>query len=89
MFINVARFVVFFAVLSLIFIALSAYDRWAQRQRLKSEHASGTGQALSQEDYIQKGLAEYDRSWRKKLIYGVFLLPLIAIVVLIYVANYQ
>ncbi|MEM0921955.1 MAG: hypothetical protein AAGF44_11465 [Pseudomonadota bacterium] len=85
----VLRLILLFAVLSVIYIGLSAFDRWQVRERLRSEHATGQGGKLTEEDYVHKGLANYERSWRRKLLYGVFLLPFLTMLILIYVANYQ
>lgn len=60
-----------------IYIALSLYMRWDKRRTLAEEHASGAAPGLSEEDYISKGLAAYERSWEKKALYGVFLLPVL------------
>ncbi|MEL6477024.1 MAG: hypothetical protein AAFR17_06830 [Pseudomonadota bacterium] len=89
MYIIVFRLMLLFGVLSLIYIALSAYDRWSVRERLKSEHAMGEGGGLTEEDYVHKGLSDYDRSWRKKILYAVFIMPFAAMLILIYIANYQ
>jgi len=83
MFLVVVRIVLLFAVLFVIYLGLVAYARWQRRQVLAEEYASGDGGALTQEDYISKGLAEYERSWERKLLYGVFVLPLIVGAILI------
>lgn len=88
MYLIVLRLMLLFGLLSLIYIALSAYDRYATRERLKAEHQTGKAGGVSREDYINQGMAHYERSWQRKLLYGVFLVPFIAILILIYVANY-
>lgn len=88
MFINVARFVLFFGFLALVYIALSAYERYAVRQRLKDEFASGRAGGLNREDYIRQGLARYERSWGKKLLYGIFIIPLIVILSMAVIGSY-
>jgi hypothetical protein len=69
------RFAILMAVLTVIYIGLGTYMRWDRRKRLESEHASGAGGALTREDYVAKGMADYDRSWERKLLLGVFALP--------------
>lgn len=88
MYLIVLRLVVLFGILSVIYIALSAYSRWEISRRLRAEHSGGAGGGLSQEDYIDKGLAAYERSWQKKLLYGVFAFPMAAAVILILIAGY-
>lgn len=88
MFLVVMRFAILTGVLLAIYIALTWYMRWDRARRLGAEHMSGEGGALTREDYIAKGLAEYERSWERKLLYGVFLLPIVTVLVLALFANY-
>jgi hypothetical protein len=74
-------------MLTAIYIALGMYMRWDYARRLGDEYASGKGDALTREDYIAKGLAEYERSWERKLLYGVFVLPIIGAVLVAVFAN--
>ncbi len=89
MFPVVMRFAILIAVLSAIYIALGWYTRWDKIRRLESEHASGEGAALTREDYVAKGLVEYERSWERKLLLGVFILPVLAALGIALVANYS
>ncbi len=77
MFPVVMRFAILMAVLTAIYTALGWYMRWDRARRLESEHAKGEGGALTREDYVAKGLAEYDRSWERKLLLGIFVLPIL------------
>ena len=71
----VLKLTILLAILSAIYIALSAYARHDARKRLQSEHVAGAGGGLSREDYVDKGMAVYERSWQKKLLYGIFIFP--------------
>ncbi len=88
MFPVVMRFAILLAVLSAIYIGLGWYMRWDRTRRLNDEHASGKGSALTREDYVAKGLVEYNRSWERKLLLGIFILPILAALGLALVANY-
>jgi hypothetical protein len=88
MFPVVMRFAILMGILSAIYIALGWYMRWDRTRRLEDEHASGQGGSLTREDYVSKGLAEYDRSWERKLLLGVFILPILVALGLALVANY-
>ena len=77
MFLVVLRVVLLFALLFAIYAGLAFYMRWDRRKTLEAEHAAGATTALTTEDYVAKGLAEYERSWERKLLYGVFLLPVV------------
>lgn len=76
------------AVLTAIYIALSVYTRWEKIRELEAEYAEGRGKSLTREDYVQRGLAEYDRSTRKKLILAVFAAPVLVFIGLVVIANY-
>ena len=88
MFPVVLRFAILMAVLSAIYIALGWYMRWDRTRRLEDEYASGQGGVLTREDYVSKGMAQYNRSWAPKLLLGVFILPILVALGLALVANY-
>ena len=87
MFPVVLRVVLVFAVLAAIYMGVSAYMRWDRRKVLEEEHDSGAAPTLTREDYVSKGLAEYERSWEKKALYGVFLIPLVVGVILVIIGS--
>lgn len=87
MFAVVMRFAILMGVLTAIYIALGWYMRWDRARRLEDEHASGKGSALTREDFVAKGLAEYDRSWERKLLLGIFILPILIALGLAFVAG--
>lgn len=84
----VLRIVVFFAVLTAIYMALDWYMRTQRIRELESEHASGMGSSLSREDYVAKGLAVYSRSWQRKALLGIFAAPFIVILIIVALAAY-
>ncbi|MGF1446526.1 MAG: hypothetical protein ACFBRM_10035 [Pikeienuella sp.] len=76
------------AAFFVVYLGLAAYFRWATRKTLEDEHAAGVAPALSREDYVAKGLAAYERSWERKALYGIFLLPFIVIIILGVISLY-
>lgn len=83
------RLVVFgFAILTVIYIVLSVTARRAERKRLAQEWDL-EGIAGEKEAYVREGLADYDRSLRRKLILGVYAVPLVVIGTIVYVVNYM
>lgn len=76
------------AVLTAIYVVLDGYARRRRARELEAEYAARGGQALTREDYVQRGLAEYDRSVPRKLILAVFAAPVIVFVGLVLLANY-
>lgn len=75
MFILLVRVLLVFGFLSLMYVALVAYQRWDTRRALEAEHAAGADPSLSREDYVARGLVRYERSFSRRALYAVFLLP--------------
>lgn len=86
MFITVLRAIIVFGLLAAIYVGLSAYMRWDRRKSLEEDYAAGREPALSREDFVSRGLARYERSWVKKALLGVFLLPVAIGIILIVIA---
>ncbi|NNK79124.1 MAG: hypothetical protein HKP40_10470 [Litoreibacter sp.] len=87
--IAIARLAFFaFLVMLLVYLVLSAWSRSVRRGKLAAEWdeeiRSGDRAA-----FIEEGLEEYDRSLRRKLIFGVFVVPYVVIGVLVYVINFM
>ncbi len=87
----VTRIVVVFAILTAVYIGLSLYKRWAGRRRLANEYAKAEyedpGAAGDEASFVARGMADYERSLRKKLLLGVYLVPLAAIALLVALAQ--
>lgn len=75
-------------VLSLIYWVLSAYSRSTRREALEREFDAGGIPGL-REEFIAKGLADYDRGLRPKLMRLVFVIPVALILVIAYVVNHR
>ena len=76
------------AVLTAVYVALDAHARRRRARELEAEYVAGSNRALTREDYVQRGLAEYDRSVPRKLIAAVFAAPVLVFVGLVLLANY-
>lgn len=89
MIIGIIRLAFFaFLVMLVVYFVLSWWSRSVRRSKLEDEwdEEAMTG---DREAFIERGLAEYDGSLRRKLIFGVFVVPYLVIGVLIYVVNFQ
>lgn len=80
--------VVGFIVLSVVYIALSLYSRAVRRAKLKSQWVD-EGRIGDQEEYVREGLEDYDSSLRRKLILGVYVVPLGLVILITYLTNYH
>ncbi|WP_420861142.1 hypothetical protein [Algirhabdus cladophorae] len=77
-----------FLVLIVIYICLSLYSRSARREKLEREWDEDIRDG-DREAFVRAGLDDYDGSLRRKLILGVFVVPILAVVTLIYVTNFM
>lgn len=75
-------------VLTIIYVALSLYSRRVRRGKLEAywEEQDQTG---DREAFVELGLKKYDESLRRKLIWGVYIVPVSVVGVLVYVMNYM
>ena len=79
--------VIGFLVLSVVYICLSLYSRAVRRDKLEKEWDEEIQQG-DRETFVEAGLREYDGSLRRKLILGVYIVPLVVISVIIYFTNF-
>jgi Ca2+/Na+ antiporter len=80
--------IVGFIVLTVIYVVLSFTSRRRERLRLEQEWEL-EGHEGERNEFVRAGLAEYDTSLRRKLILGVYLVPLAVIGTIVYVVNYM
>ncbi|WP_299673383.1 hypothetical protein [uncultured Roseobacter sp.] len=76
-----------FIVLTIIYVCLSFYSRAVRRGKLEAEWDAAQGPG-DRESFVRAGLQDYDGSLRRKLILGVYVIPMIAIGLLIYFTNF-
>lgn len=83
-----ARLVVIgFVVLTVIYVSLSLYSRAVRRGKLSREWEED-GHAGDRDAFVEEGLKEYDGSLRRKLILGVYVVPVCLVAVIIYLTNH-
>jgi len=80
--------VVGFVVLTVFYVLLSLYSRSVQRERLEKEwdEEVKTG---DRDAYIEKGMAEYEGSLRRRLIVLVYVIPVLLVIGMLYVINFM
>lgn len=74
--------------LTVVYVCLSLYSRSIRKEKLEKEwdEEVRTG---DRDDFVRTGLREYRGSLRRKLILGVYIVPLIAFAVIFYVVNFM
>ena len=80
--------VVAFVVLTIVYICVSLYSRSVRRGKLEAEWDE-EGMTGDREAFIRQGLKEYDNSLRRKLILGVYIVPMCLVGLIIYLNNFH
>jgi hypothetical protein len=80
--------VVGFVVLTIVYVCLSWYSRGVRRDKLEAEW-DREGMTGDREAFVDEGLRDYDSSLRRKLIWGVYIIPVTAVMALIYFMNFH
>jgi len=84
----VFRIIVIFGILSVVYIALSRYQRWEEGRKLEAAYDADPDQPEERETYVARGMREYDSSLKRNLLIGVFGIPLAAMIILFLIAEY-
>lgn len=83
------RLMVFgFLALSVLYLLIALYARSVEKERLEKEFDAG-GIEGDRDVYIAEGMARYRTSLRRKLLWGVYIVPMTVIAVVIYILNFQ
>ena len=83
------RLVVFgFIILTVIYVSISVYSRSVRRRKLLKEWQE-TGRPGDEDTYIKTGMAQYEHSLRRRLVWLVYIVPVTVIVLIIYVMNFM
>ncbi|WP_420010876.1 hypothetical protein [Tateyamaria sp.] len=76
-----------FVVLTVVYVSLSLYSRARRRDKLEAEWDEGSI-ATPRDTFVQDGLRAYDGSLRRKLILGVYIVPMVLVGLIIYLVNF-
>lgn len=79
--------VVGFIVLTIVYVCLSLYSRAVRRGKLEAEWRDD-GRDGDKEVFVREGLEDYDGSLRRKLILGVYVVPVCVVTLIIYLMNF-
>jgi len=84
-----ARLVIIgFVVLTVIYFALSLYSRAVRKAKLETWWEE-EGRPGDLDAYVEAGLRDYEGSLRRKLIWGVYVVPVTAVALIIYFTNFH
>ncbi len=76
-----------FVFLTIVYVCLSFYSRAVRRGKLRKKWYDGP-QVVDRDTFVQRGLEKYDGSIRRKLIWGVYIVPVTVVCVIIYLTNF-
>ncbi|MDA3859330.1 MAG: hypothetical protein PF480_14130 [Roseovarius sp.] len=80
--------VIGFVVLTLVYISVSLYSRSVRRRKLLKDWQD-TGRPGDKDAYIEAGMAQYQHSLRRRLIWLVYIVPITMIAAIIYFTNFM
>lgn len=85
------RLIVFgFLFLSVIYLAVAWYSRSVRREKLEKkwaeDHPEG-GDATDRQTFITQGMIDYNDSIRPKLLLLIYVLPALAVGIILYLTN--
>ncbi len=77
-----------FLALGVIFVLVSIYSRSVQKEKLEKKWDSEV-KTGDRDAYIRDGLTEYEGSLRKRLIWLIFVIPVLVVGSLLYITNFS
>lgn len=76
--------------LTVLYWVVRIYGRSLRREELEKRWDGARGEGLGPRDvFVAEGMAAYEKSLRRKLVWLVYILPITAMVVVIVLMNYQ
>jgi hypothetical protein len=91
MFVLIRNIVIIFILLTVAYAILSFTARIKHRVHLEAEYKSQTELRQITEDkevFVARGMKRYGRSYKPKLILGVYIIPGLVMGLLVYLAQY-
>jgi len=76
-------------VLTVLYLAVSIWSRRARRRKLATRWDSKPQLTTDRDAFIARGMRAYERSFRKRLILLIYVVPLATIAVIVYVTNFM
>jgi Ca2+/Na+ antiporter len=85
------RLIIFgFILMSIVYVAISIYSRSVRQEKLEKHWAEdhpGEQDTPERDAYIEAGMKKYRHGLRRKLIWLVYIIPTIAVAVILYLTN--
>lgn len=82
------KLVVFgFIGLTVIYLSLALYSRSVRREKLEKEYDASPVEDMSRNEFVAKGIQEYNQGIRPKLLLLVYVVPTLLLISNIYLTN--
>lgn len=82
------RLIVFgFLFLSVIYLCLSFYSRSVRREKLEKEWDETKPEGVARADFVKQGVEAYNSGLRPKLLGLVYVIPTVAVAIIVYITN--
>ncbi|NSX53432.1 hypothetical protein [Parasulfitobacter algicola] len=76
-----------FFILTIIYGIAALYSRSVRKAKLAQEWDTEIQQG-DRDAFIREGLREYSGSFRRKLLFGIYIVPVLVILTIIYITNF-
>jgi hypothetical protein len=86
----IRNIVLIFLILTVVYVILSQWSRWRERARLADDYRAQTEQfqqTETEDDFVSRGMARYNRSLRPKLFLSVYAIPGAIATLLVWLAQ--
>lgn len=75
-------------VLTLLYLGILWYSKSQRRKKMEYDWEEA-GRPGDREAYIEEGMAQYQHSLRRRLIWLVYIVPVTTVAVVIYMTNFR
>ena len=73
--------------LTIIYLSLSVYSRSVRREKLEKRYDANPVEGLTRAAYVERGMVEYQNGLRRKLLWGVYIVPVAVVSTIVYIVN--
>ena len=80
-------FILGFVVLTVVYLSVSAWSRAVRRDKLEAQWDET--RRGDRDTFVKARLRDYDNSLRRKLILGVYVVPILLLGTIVYLTNFH
>lgn len=80
--------IILLLIQTVLYVVLLSRARSRHRRRLEREWHATSGES-KMDAYIEQGMEDYETSLRRRLLYGIYIVPLAMVTFLVYATNFM